>query len=85
MEQTNQKNTRIEVKESKKEIVATYASLIICLLPGFWISVIWYELYAYFSKEYNWILTAAVVLVIAYLTFITTQAILKQIILFIIK
>lgn len=85
MEQTNEKNTPNEGKESKKETVATYVALIICLLPGFWISVIWYELYAYFSKEYNWILTAAVVLVIAYLAFITTQAILKQIILFIIK
>ena len=85
MEQTNEKNTRVKGEESKKETVATYVALIISLLPGFWISVIWYDLYAYFLKEYNWILTADVVLVIAYLAFITTQAILKQIILFIIK
>lgn len=85
MEQTEQEKPAVEVKESKKETIATYSALIICLLPSFYIILFWYNLYQAFTKDYNGIIVGVVVFIIAYLIFIIVQAILKQIILFIIK
>ncbi|MEJ5145988.1 hypothetical protein [Sphingobacterium sp. MYb388] len=74
-----------EPKEDKKEVIASIAAIIICLLPGYFICIWWYIIYRTFSQQYNSVLTFVVVLVLAYLAFILVQMIIKHIILFIIK
>ncbi|MGJ1190752.1 hypothetical protein [Sphingobacterium siyangense] len=85
MEQIKEQKPAVETGKSKKETIATYTALIICLLPGFWIILFWYAIYEAYAKQYNSIVTAIAIFVLAYLLFVVAQAILKQIILFIIK
>lgn len=85
MEQIKEQKPAAETGKSKKETIATYTALIICLLPGFWIILFWYAIYETYAKQYNPIVTAIAIFVLAYSLFVVAQAILKQIILFIIK
>lgn len=85
MEQIKEDKTAATTGKTKKETIATYTALIICLLPGFWIILFWYAIYEAYAKQYNAIVTAIAIFVLAYLLFVVVQAILKQIILFIIK
>lgn len=83
MEQEKKQNP--EPREDKKDLIAGVAALIITLLPGYFICIWWYVLYGTFSQQYHAVLTLLVVVVLAYLAFIVVQAIIKQIILSIIK
>lgn len=92
MEQTNLKKNEPEIAgvevgaaAKEKETIATYAALLLCLIPGYWIVLYWYALYQQYSIEYSAIVVGLVILIIAYLAFIFTQAMVKHIILFIIK
>lgn len=92
MEQTNLEKNQTEVADvevgtaaKEKETIATYAALLLCLIPGYWIALYWYALYQHYSIEYSAIVVGLVILIIAYLAFIFTQAMVKHIILFIIK
>lgn len=92
MEQTNLKKNEPEIADvevgaaaKEKETIATYAALLLCLIPGYWIGLYWYALYQQYSIEYSAIVVGLVILIIAYLAFIFTQAMVKHIILFIIK
>jgi len=85
MEQIKEDKPTLGIGKSKKEAIASYTALIVCLLPGFWIILFWYAIYEAYAKQYNAIVTAIVIFVLAYLLFVVVQAILKQVILFIIK
>lgn len=85
MEHIEENKAAAEIGRSKKETIATYTALIICLLPGFWIILFWYAIYEVYAKQYNAVVTGIVIFVLAYLLFVVVQAILKQIILFIIR
>ena len=92
MEQTNLEKNETETKElvvetavKEKETIATYSALLLCLLPGYWIVLFCYALYQQYSIEYPAIVVGLVILIVAYLAFIFTQAMVKHIILFIIK
>lgn len=92
MEQTNLEKNETEIADvevgaaaKEKETIATYAALLLCLIPGYWIVLYWYALYQRYSIEYSAIVVGLVIMIIAYLAFIFTQAMVKHIILFIIK
>ncbi|WP_185217013.1 hypothetical protein [Sphingobacterium mizutaii] len=92
MEQTNLEKNETKIADvevgaaaKEKETIATYAALLLCLIPGYWIGLYWYALYQQYSIEYSAIVVGLVILIIAYLAFIFTQAMVKHIILFIIK
>ncbi|WP_185211745.1 hypothetical protein [Sphingobacterium mizutaii] len=92
MEDTNLEKNETEIADvevgaaaKEKETIATYAALLLCLIPGYWIGLYWYTLYQQYSIEYSAIVVGLVILIIAYLAFIFTQAMVKHIILFIIK
>lgn len=92
MEQTDLEKTKTEIKDlevgaaaKEKDTIATYSALFLCLIPGYWIILFWYVMYQHYSIEYPAIVVGMVILILAYFAFIFTQAIVKRIILFIIK
>lgn len=78
-------NQELEPKEDKKDLIASVIAIIITLLPGYVVCLWWYVLYKTFSAQYSAVLTFIVIAILAYLAFIVVQAIVKQIILILIK
>ncbi|SJN51060.1 hypothetical protein [Sphingobacterium faecium] len=74
-----------EQKETKKEQIATWIAIIICLLPGFWILLFWYGLFELYSKDYPYLLVGIGIIIVAYICYLITMYIIKGIILFIIN
>lgn len=69
----------------KKEQTAMWISIVLCLLPGFYVLLFWYSVFQAYSKVHGEILTAIVVLVIGYLAFLISHSVLRGIIYYIIK
>lgn len=81
----HESNQELESKTDKKDLIASVVAIMITLLPGYFICLWWYILYETFSAQYSPVLTFIVIAVLAYLAFIVVQAIVKQIILILIK